>query len=247
MGIKDGVNLVLSGGGARGIFHLGVLQALEELNVRINQISGASIGAIIGAFYLAGNSPIKIFEFFDSGRYKKTFKFNIFNGSLFKVDSQSSLIDEMMCGIKNIEELPKLLFMSVTDVKTGKVLYKNSGDIKRLAIASGALYPFLGVVEMGNEKLIDGGIMDNFPILPFTSSKNMIIGSNLHPNVYSPKQMILKRMAFLSTYWRDMEQKVEKCSVYLSSNELPHYSILRIKNADKLFTLGYDIAKKALP
>ena len=53
------VGVTLSGGGARGISHIGVLKALQELNVPIQIISGTSIGAIVGAFYANGLAPDK--------------------------------------------------------------------------------------------------------------------------------------------------------------------------------------------
>ena len=52
--------LVLSGGGARGFAHLGVLHALDEMKIRIDAISGTSAGAVAGAFYLSGRKPEEI-------------------------------------------------------------------------------------------------------------------------------------------------------------------------------------------
>ncbi|MEA2104557.1 MAG: patatin-like phospholipase family protein, partial [Candidatus Cloacimonadota bacterium] len=57
---KKSVGLVLSGGGARGIAHIGVLQVLEKLNIKIDYIGGTSFGALVAAFYAAGYSPNEI-------------------------------------------------------------------------------------------------------------------------------------------------------------------------------------------
>ena len=56
------VGLALSGGAARGIAHLGVLKALDEIGIKINIISGVSSGAIAGVFYAAGFSPDEILK-----------------------------------------------------------------------------------------------------------------------------------------------------------------------------------------
>lgn len=56
----QGIGLVLSGGGVRGIAHLGVLQALDELGIRPSVISGVSVGALIGALYASGQTPEQI-------------------------------------------------------------------------------------------------------------------------------------------------------------------------------------------
>lgn len=63
-GHKGGVGLVLSGGGAKGLYHVGVIKALEENDIPIDYVSGASMGAIVGALYAAGWSPEKMWDFF---------------------------------------------------------------------------------------------------------------------------------------------------------------------------------------
>ena len=54
------IGLVLSGGGARGLAHIGVLKALEKQHIHVDAIAGTSIGAIIGALYASGKSPEEI-------------------------------------------------------------------------------------------------------------------------------------------------------------------------------------------
>ena len=61
---NEKVGLVLSGGGAKGLYHVGILQALEENDIPIDYISGASMGAIVGALYAAGWSPERMKQFF---------------------------------------------------------------------------------------------------------------------------------------------------------------------------------------
>ncbi len=64
------VSLVLSGGGAKGLAHIGVIKALEENNIPIDYIAGTSMGAIIGGLYSAGYSPDEITELFKSEQFK---------------------------------------------------------------------------------------------------------------------------------------------------------------------------------
>lgn len=64
------VGLVLSGGGAKGLSHIGVIRALEENNIPIDYISGTSMGAIIGGLYAAGYSPDDMEELFLSDQFK---------------------------------------------------------------------------------------------------------------------------------------------------------------------------------
>ncbi len=60
------IGLVLSGGGARGVAHIGVLQALEELRVPVDYIAGTSMGAVVGGLYASGMAPAEIEAFFRS-------------------------------------------------------------------------------------------------------------------------------------------------------------------------------------
>ena len=66
----QGVGLVLSGGGAAGFAHIGVLKALEEHNIPINYISGTSAGALVGAMYACGYSPAEIEAYVTSEKFQ---------------------------------------------------------------------------------------------------------------------------------------------------------------------------------
>ena len=67
---QRGVGLVLSGGGASGLTHIGVLKALEERGIPIDYISGTSAGALVGGLYAAGYSPKEIEEFVLSEQFQ---------------------------------------------------------------------------------------------------------------------------------------------------------------------------------
>ncbi|HKJ41222.1 MAG TPA: patatin-like phospholipase family protein, partial [Sunxiuqinia sp.] len=70
MANAQGVGLVLSGGGAKGLAHIGVIRALEENNIPIDYIAGTSMGAIIGGLYAAGYSPDEMEKLFLSEKFK---------------------------------------------------------------------------------------------------------------------------------------------------------------------------------
>ena len=66
------VGLVLSGGGAKGLYHIGVIRALEENGIPIDYVSGTSMGAIIGGLYAIGYSPEEMAEIFTSAQVKNS-------------------------------------------------------------------------------------------------------------------------------------------------------------------------------
>ncbi|MFV0482188.1 MAG: patatin-like phospholipase family protein [Campylobacteraceae bacterium] len=238
------ISLVLSGGAARGAFHLGILQALDELGIEVKERSGSSIGAIVGAAYLSGCSPISIFEFFAQEKFKKAMKTNFLKGTLFRFDFNNPVFDELLNGYKSIEDLPKPLHVTTTNLQKGEVVYNDKGDIRTLVCASGSLYPVFSPIEYNGDMLVDGGVIDNFPILPLMDSKYKILGVNLHPNVYNKKQLRMIRIGFLAWHVARLEEKIKRCDFYLSPSELTKHNILKLKGIDKLFQFGYDEAKK---
>lgn len=68
---KERFGIALSGGGARGIVHIGVLAALEKYGFKPQVISGTSMGAIVGVFYAAGFSPADILDIVKSKSFPK--------------------------------------------------------------------------------------------------------------------------------------------------------------------------------
>ena len=68
------IGLVLSGGGARGLAHVGVIQVLEEMKIPISCIAGTSMGAIVGGIYASGMSPAELEKFITSMQWNEAFK-----------------------------------------------------------------------------------------------------------------------------------------------------------------------------
>jgi NTE family protein len=115
------LGLVLSGGGARGIAHIGVLKALEEFEIKPDMISGTSSGAIIGAFYAAGFS---IPEITDVIKTNKVFRFadlSLSTSGFLKTKSNEEMFRKYFKK-KIFQELDIPLFISATDLLNGKTL-----------------------------------------------------------------------------------------------------------------------------
>ena len=88
---KFGISL--SGGGARGIVHLGVIEALHKYGIRPEIISGASMGALIGVLYAAGLEPLKILDLIKSSKMVKMFKWQLPSNGLVDIKNVSSLLE----------------------------------------------------------------------------------------------------------------------------------------------------------
>ena len=84
------IGISLSGGGSRGIVHIGILKALDEAGIKISMITGTSAGAIVGAFYCSGYSPDSIMEIIRDTKLIKYVRPAISFSGLLKLDTISS-------------------------------------------------------------------------------------------------------------------------------------------------------------
>ncbi len=235
------ISIALSGGAARGAFHLGVLEALDEKGFQIEAISGSSIGSIVGASYACGISPKEQLDFFCSKEFKKIIKFNYFKHSLLKIDEKNSILKEIMPA-KNLEDVKIKTYITTIDLVSGKIVRFDKGDSIALCLASSALMPLFKPIEYKNYKLADGGIMDNLPIEPLKKHNLPIFGVDLHPNESNFKDTmsgILKRMIVLA--WRaNVQKNINECDLYITNQKLSNYSLFKFKHLEDMFDLGYE-------
>jgi len=176
------LGIVLSGGGARGISHLGVLKALEEYKVKFDCISGASVGALIGAFYSQGYSPEEILnDILTSRFYRSVRPAWRWTGLL----SMEGLRDFLLKYLPHneFESLKIPLVVAATDISHGKTAYFSSGELIPRLLASCCVPAVFSPVQLNGALYVDGGIMDNLPAKPIRQECDFLIG--VHCNFLS--------------------------------------------------------------
>ncbi|MEN8718577.1 MAG: patatin-like phospholipase family protein [Sulfurovum sp.] len=243
------VSLCLSGGGARGAFELGVLQYLDENNVTINNISASSIGSIIACSYGSGVKPKEILEIFKKQELQSAIKFklrNIFSGGMFSIDLDTPIINELF-PIKNLENIPKNIYICIYDMKSKKIEYINKGNVKDVCLCSVSLIPVFKAIKIKGKTLIDGGLKDNLPITPLLKFEDKILSVDLFPkkSEYKHKKFNFNPIKTLQRYiFNDMiiNQKIsiEKSDYYLTNEKLRNKKVLSFKDLDENFHLGYE-------
>jgi NTE family protein len=242
------VVLALSGGGARGAYHLGVLHCLDEQNIEVKAICATSIGSIIAASYASGVSPKQQLELLKSKEIKKLFRFRWFNKSLFTIDMQAPILKKLV-PVSKIEQLRIPLYITASDMQSGATKTFSSGEIHPICKASSALTPIFEPVSIDGSIYIDGGFKNHIPIEPLLEYNLPIIAVNLHPFVnnatVSGFYSYLKR-AIVMGMGTNVSYAQEKSRYFIESSKLTDYSILSLKNFDKLFELGYQEAKRCL-
>ncbi|MGB5699670.1 patatin-like phospholipase family protein [Muriicola sp.] len=244
------IGLVLSGGGVRGIGHIGMLKALKEYGIEASMVSGSSAGALVGALY-AGNSSIEEMIAF----FKETplFKYN------FLTINKPGLVDtnryfdifNTYIPFNTFESLHKPLYVTATNLEKGveEVFYK--GDLIIPLLASAALPPVFSPVEINSVMYADGGIMNNFPSEPLKGKADYIIGSNV--SVIKPitkKEItssfqLASRTTSLMVYAINRE-KIRSCDIIFEPMDLEKIGVFEKSGIEKAFKIGYEHACKVL-
>ena len=239
---KQTVGIAFSGGAARGIAHLGVLQALLELNIPIKVISGTSSGAIAGAFYAAGFQPKEVLGIIKQVNVVRLLRPAFSWYGLMNLDEVEKVITKYL-GDLSFEDLKTELIITATDINQGNVVYFTSGKIIKPLIASCSVPLVYKPIEYQNHVLLDGGLLNNMPVECLMDRCDFIIGSHCNPLNYEAKvstfKTILER-TFQLAINSNVQQRFKYCDVLIEPPELKHFSLLSYSRADEFFQIGYD-------
>ncbi len=152
------LGIAFGSGGAKGMAHLGALKAFEEEGISFSVITGASIGAIVGALYAKGYSSadmVGIVESLNAKEFSKNLK------PFADLGFAEHFLEPYIEG--DISELPKPFAASVTDAKTNENVTLKQGKAARVLTASAAIPPFFRGVEIDGVKYYDGAFSNAVP------------------------------------------------------------------------------------
>jgi NTE family protein len=163
------LGLALSGGAARGLAHVGVIEVLERENIKIDMVSGASVGAIIGAAFARGLSAAAIKEHaldLSWPKLVRLFEFSPFKTSGFTGTSRVREKLKSIIGDQDFSDLQKPFVCVATDIISGEEVVFTQGSVLDAVLASMALPLVFKVPHLGRRYLVDGGISDPLPVIP---------------------------------------------------------------------------------
>ena len=239
------IGIALSGGGARGAAHLGVLKALDELDIKISAISGVSAGALIGALYAKGISPDDILKELKQLSYFGFKDLLWMKSGLFTMAGLRNKLHELI-GSDDFAALKIPLFINATDILTGNGVVFSEGPLYDAVLGSAAVPVVFEPVEYKGYRLLDGGILNNLPVEPLLGRCNFIIGSHvnkLHDGAISTKldKAALIDQCFHLVIANSVKERAMACHVFIEPL-LAGFGIFDMKNADKIFEIGYKAA-----
>tara|TARA_R110000751_G_scaffold76391_9_gene154028 strand:+ start:1457 stop:3748 length:2292 start_codon:yes stop_codon:yes gene_type:complete len=271
------IGLVLSGGGAKGMAHIGALKVIEEAGIEIDYIGGSSMGAIVGALYASGYSARELDSLFtvtnvgsliqdnlprsaktfyekeDSERYALTLPFKNFKVTVPPAFSGGQNIYNefvrLLYHVKDIEDFNKLPIPFVciaTDIETGKQVVLDSGYLPEAILASGTLPSLFEPTAIDGKVLIDGGVVNNYPIDEVRAmGAELIIGVDVQHDL-SDRDALLSATEILlqiNNYRTvaDMKIKSAKTDIYIKP-QIEDYSVIDFNRLSEIVKKGEDAA-----
>ncbi|WP_425550205.1 patatin-like phospholipase family protein [Algibacter agarivorans] len=263
------IGLVLSGGGAKGLAHIGVLKVIDSLGVKVDYIAGTSMGSIIGALYASGYSGKQLDSLFQEidfdnlindalprsstafnerdnmEKYAVKLPFNNFKiklpSALSRGQNTYSLLLKLLLHVNEVNDFSKLpipFFCIATNVENGKQVILSKGNLTQSIKASGALPSLFQPVRINNEILIDGGVVNNYPIDELRAKgMDIIIGVDVQDELANRDELtsapdVLIQINNFRTI-NDMKLKVNKTDIYIKPN-IKGFNVVS-------FDEGYDI------
>jgi NTE family protein len=245
---KYKIGLVLSGGAARGLAHAGVLQALDEEGIHPDIISGVSAGSIVGAFYADGCSPAQILSFFIEKSMLSYVKPAMPRQGLLRLTGLEEVLTKNLHA-RRIEDLKIPLYITTTDIHSGKAQVFHAGELIQVIMASSAIPVMFVPSVIDGLTLVDGGVVDNLPIDPIRNLCEFIIG--VHVNPIGKVQKIegildIAERTFNLTVAAQIEKKIPEFNIFIEPHELKNYGLTDVKKAREIFDIGYKEAKHVI-
>ncbi|QIA09375.1 patatin-like phospholipase family protein [Draconibacterium halophilum] len=202
--MKKNVALVLSGGAARGMAHIGAIEELEERGYNITSVAGTSMGALVGGIYALGKLPefkkwITSLERHDMFRMVD---FSFKGNGLIKGEKVLTKIQEIVPDAL-IEDLPIDFSATAVDLKHREEVVFTKGSLFNAIRASIAIPSVFTPITNNDKVLVDGGVMNNLPISNVKRNEGDLLVA-VHVNAATP----------VPKYFHEQEDREEKKSTY---------------------------------
>ena len=243
------VGLALSGGAARGIAHIGVLQYLEERNIKPCCIAGTSAGSIVGAYYCSGRSTSEIKSIVSKMSWKDLFKLSIPKKGLIKISRFLEMLEEQL-GDTTFDQLKIPLIVNAVDLISGEEVLFTEGPVARAVAASCAIPGIFTPIKIDNRLLVDGGLLDNVPAahmkdkdVDFIIAVNVVAQKPLQREPESIFEILVQSYDIIRRY-RDIPACQNADA--LVEPDLGDFSFWDSSKADEIIERGYKAAKEAL-
>jgi NTE family protein len=237
------IGVALSGGAARGFAHLGALQALEDYGIIPTHMSGASMGAVVGAIYAAGVPVHRIYSFAREQHYLGLFRPSL-NGALFRTTFLEKMLEHLIPNNNTFESLEKRMFVCITNLNTAQYEIVGSGSLKDKIVASTAI-PFIFEPSIIDSfTYVDGGLTNNLPVEPLLDCCNYVIGISVNATNDLLTQDELKGLgaihrALTMVVAANEKPRKQLCNFYIEIERAGKLGLLDFSRIEEFYAIGY--------
>jgi NTE family protein len=240
------IGLALSGGGARGISHIGVLKALEELGVNISVIAGTSAGSIVGSLYAHGYKADEIMSIVMETKLFRSMRPAWTWTGLLSLEGLQDVLKKYIPH-NQFQSLKIPLTVVATDIRKGKAEYFSEGDLIPAVLASCCVPAVFNPIALRGNTYVDGGLTDNLPASCIRDQCNLLIGShcNYIADGFDIKNIrsIIERSLLIAINGNTMISK-QNCDILIEPPDVGSYSGFDLGKAKALFESGYKFVKE---
>lgn len=244
---NDQIGLALGGGAVLGAVHIGILKAFEEDNITIKCMAGTSIGSLIGALFAFGNSAHDI-EVIISEQGWLDISSVSFNRMGFLSNEKLGQLISKNTDNKTFEETQIPLAIVACDIVSGDKVVITKGSVSDAVMASTCVPGIFKPITIGDNVLVDGGIVENIPISPLKEfGCDKIVGIDL-TNVKNikPKNMFDVLMNTMNITQKNAALIQRDHADIVIAPDLTSFNIVDIKQIPALIKIGYEHAKKII-
>lgn len=244
------LGIVLSGGGARGLAHVGVLDAMAEHGVEPEVLAGTSAGAIVAALHAGGYSGSEILEFFEEKNPLRLSKLSLAKPGIF--DTEKAVADFLEYLPENsFEALKKRIYLSATDLVQAKPEIFASGPLIPAILASASTPLVFTPTEIEGRWYSDGGITNNFPVEPLLGQCDVIVGVYASPMRHIDERdlrnwLSVSQRAFEIGMYYSSRRKFHHCQLIFCPEELSRFGTFDTKHFREIMQIGYRAAEEEM-
>lgn len=244
------IGISLSGGGARGVAHIGALKALLEAGIVPEVISGASAGSVVGVLYAAGYSPDEMLAFVDESKFYKLVTFGLPTAGFTKLTYLRERLEEAIT-IDDFSNLKLPLHVAITNLLNGELEIRSSGQLIDVIVASCSIPLVFQPIEIDDSLYVDGGLMSNMPVEALLPEADFIIGINLMPRDLIKKKDVsnmvgIAQRCFDLSIVNNTELNADQCNWLIEPEGIGDIGVFQFTRYKKIFEIGYETVKKQI-